>query len=146
MLCVTLTGWVLFQMMVVLSQHYYGPRYFIPAIFLPKKYNYFRPIPMKKKSNKGDGRNDIEAGGAIKPIVNPSCRNNSCLIETHNNPHNFAPECVICMAEIEDISSNNSNKIYMISPCNHIFHTECLRKWMEVKLECPTCRHPLPLE
>nr|KAJ3423051.1 hypothetical protein HK105_003877 [Polyrhizophydium stewartii] len=33
---------------------------------------------------------------------------------------------------------------YMVTPCHHIFHTECLERWMEVKLECPVCRSELP--
>ena len=32
----------------------------------------------------------------------------------------------------------------MNTPCNHKFHEECLTQWMEVKLECPTCRAALP--
>ncbi|KAI8926783.1 hypothetical protein BC831DRAFT_425303 [Entophlyctis helioformis] len=33
---------------------------------------------------------------------------------------------------------------YMVTPCHHIFHTECLERWMEIKLECPVCRAELP--
>lgn len=32
----------------------------------------------------------------------------------------------------------------LVAPCNHKFHEECLTRWMEVKLECPTCRKVLP--
>ena len=46
-------------------------------------------------------------------------------------------ECVICMSEV-DLDNLRSR---MITPCNHAFHTECLQKWMEVKLECPTCTY-----
>lgn len=28
-------------------------------------------------------------------------------------------------------------------PCDHVFHAECLQRWMEVKTACPTCRRPL---
>lgn len=28
-------------------------------------------------------------------------------------------------------------------PCGHIFHTACLRSWLEHNHTCPTCRHPL---
>lgn len=30
------------------------------------------------------------------------------------------------------------------TPCNHLFHVECLHQWVEVKLECPQCRCILP--
>ena len=35
-------------------------------------------------------------------------------------------------------------KKFMITPCEHIFHRECLEKWMEQKTECPYCRQKIP--
>ena len=32
----------------------------------------------------------------------------------------------------------------MQTPCKHMFHEPCLKGWMDVKLECPFCRAPLP--
>ena len=49
-------------------------------------------------------------------------------------------ECVICMLPV-DVWSTKSR---MVTPCNHFFHTECLERWLAVKLECPTCRRTLP--
>ena len=40
-------------------------------------------------------------------------------------------------------SSNILNKLYMVTPCKHIFHSECLEKWLEHKKECPNCRTSL---
>ena len=40
-------------------------------------------------------------------------------------------------------SGNIDNKLYMLTPCNHIFHSECLEKWLELKRECPNCRASL---
>jgi transmembrane E3 ubiquitin-protein ligase len=34
--------------------------------------------------------------------------------------------------------------VIMKTPCNHKFHEECLTQWLDVKLECPTCRAVLP--
>ena len=34
---------------------------------------------------------------------------------------------------------------YMITPCNHVFHRECMEIWIEKKLECPYCRSLLPV-
>lgn len=48
-------------------------------------------------------------------------------------------DCVICMSQV-DVSI----KLYMITPCNHIFHQQCLIQWLEHKMECPTCRRQLP--
>ena len=49
-------------------------------------------------------------------------------------------ECVICMVEIEKIGSVRS----AVTPCMHVFHASCLEQWLEIKMECPTCRRALP--
>jgi hypothetical protein len=33
----------------------------------------------------------------------------------------------------------------MVTPCKHIFHQNCLIKWFDEKLECPTCRGLVPV-
>ena len=49
-------------------------------------------------------------------------------------------ECVICMAPVEV----GRAEARMVTPCNHFFHSGCLQRWMDVKMECPTCRRVLP--
>ncbi len=46
-------------------------------------------------------------------------------------------KCVICQ---EDYSPG---EVLMTLPCVHNFHTECLRQWLTVKLECPLCKEAL---
>ena len=48
-------------------------------------------------------------------------------------------DCVICMSVVH---ANDRNR--MATPCDHLFHSSCLLEWMEIKLECPTCRRPIP--
>ncbi|AFZ80911.1 hypothetical protein BEWA_003190 [Theileria equi strain WA] len=48
-------------------------------------------------------------------------------------------ECVICMYDILQ-----SNRDWCLTPCDHLFHANCLREWTSIKLECPNCRRPLP--
>ena len=40
-------------------------------------------------------------------------------------------------------SNNINNKPYILTPCKHIFHSECMEKWLEHKMECPNCRNSL---
>lgn len=46
--------------------------------------------------------------------------------------------------------SNNSDNLQEISlkimqtPCGHKYHPYCLKKWLEIKLECPSCRKVIP--
>lgn len=49
-------------------------------------------------------------------------------------------ECSICYDAI-DIRDRLK---YMLAPCNHLFHRDCLAQWMDVKMECPICRTELP--
>ncbi|KAE9014065.1 hypothetical protein PR003_g15893 [Phytophthora rubi] len=105
--CYVLAAWMGLQVGILALQQRYGPRFFVPARFLPVKYNYERRINLQQLALLKDGDNSID--------------------------------CVICMVEL-DIEARD----YMIAPCDHIFHRECLQGWMQVKMECPTCRHVLP--
>ncbi|KAJ0401945.1 hypothetical protein P43SY_001992 [Pythium insidiosum] len=108
--CYVLTVWMALQVLVLVLQQRLGPRFFVPARFLPVKYNYERRIDAQQLS----------------------------LLRTSTNDDGGV-DCVICMVEL-DVSARD----YMIAPCDHIFHRECLQGWMQVKMECPTCRCALP--
>ncbi|XP_006351940.1 transmembrane E3 ubiquitin-protein ligase 1-like [Solanum tuberosum] len=54
---------------------------------------------------------------------------------------NHATDCVICMTAIDHTQRSNN---CMVTPCDHFFHSGCLQRWMDIKMECPTCRRPLP--
>ncbi|CAD8126236.1 unnamed protein product [Paramecium sonneborni] len=43
-------------------------------------------------------------------------------------------KCAVCL---EDINDQNLIKILK---CNHYFHNECIKEWLIIKAECPTCR------
>ncbi|KAH8997846.1 hypothetical protein EDB86DRAFT_3076382 [Lactarius hatsudake] len=93
-----------------------------PAFFLPQRladsqgYDYHPPLP------------DTEAG----PLG----------------------DCAICMDAIERPTEETSGKprrrgaqaraSYSLAPCAHLFHTECLERWLAIKNICPQCRRPLP--
>ncbi|KAL1299133.1 transmembrane E3 ubiquitin-protein ligase FLY2 isoform X1 [Arachis hypogaea] len=52
-----------------------------------------------------------------------------------------ASDCVICMTSIDHTQRSND---CMVTPCDHFFHSGCLQRWMDIKMECPTCRRSLP--
>lgn len=47
--------------------------------------------------------------------------------------------CAICYAAVDSALED-----YMLTPCDHVFHQGCLTRWMDIKMECPTCRRELP--
>jgi hypothetical protein len=49
-------------------------------------------------------------------------------------------ECSICFDAIDV----RDRRQYMLAPCDHLFHRDCLIRWMDQKMECPTCRRELP--
>lgn len=91
--------------------------YFGPRCIIPKRF-----LPAKYDYFKIEGRN--LNGGATADL------------ETGRE----AVECVICMTPIEDSHTTT----LMVTPCQHFFHSGCLQRWMDIKMECPTCRRSLP--
>ena len=83
---------------------------------------------------------------------------------------NHATDCVICMTGIDltlrsddcmvqwwdvlfflyfiidSLTSAWRSLLFslQVTPCDHFFHSGCLQRWMDIKMECPTCRRPLP--
>ena len=45
---------------------------------------------------------------------------------------------------IKYLEGKNLKKKYMITPCDHVYHTVCLEKWMKQKNECPYCKTQIP--
>lgn len=111
--------WLWLQVLILYLQDKYGSRFFIPNSLYPSKYNYYRPVHQTVTESRTGISTDVESGNT-----------NEC-------------ECVICYNSI-DISSYTSTGRYMITPCEHLFHKECLSQWLLVKLECPVCRATLP--
>jgi len=42
--------------------------------------------------------------------------------------------CVVCMYDIE------ARQTVRVLPCNHIFHSRCVDKWLKTNRTCPICR------
>jgi hypothetical protein len=45
---------------------------------------------------------------------------------------------------LESLKFQHKKTSYMKTPCNHIFHTECFKLWIDRKNECPMCRTKIP--
>ncbi|GME84298.1 unnamed protein product [Ambrosiozyma monospora] len=142
-----LTTLLVVQLIMLYLQELLGPRFFLPEKYLPKTYDYH---PVLTTSDLESGYLDDED----RNIVNHKCK----------------VDCAICMQQFEvpivdtSMASNNdgtsdegsssspllasvniiARRNYMVTPCKHIFHTDCLENWMKYKLQCPVCRNTLP--
>lgn len=117
--CVLLVAWVSSQAAVLMCQTVWGPRWFVPKRFLPAKYEYHRAVVPREVA---EGILDSSSAPVDVETGDGGC------------------ECVICMNPA-DVGQPQAR---MVTPCNHFFHNHCLERWMDVKMECPTCRRPLP--
>lgn len=59
-------------------------------------------------------------------------KSNSRYTEVINS--NGSLSCSICM-------DSNTDKNFVMTQCGHHFHKECVEPWINVKKNCPNCRH-----
>ena len=64
-----------------------------------------------------------------------SSRSSSSRKSSRSSSSRKSIECVICLENIDnkDISEISCSN-------NHFFHDKCIKKWLEVKTTCPSCR------
>lgn len=118
-LCIALVVWVGLQVSILVAQDKFGPQFFIPRQFLAPKYDYRRAFPHNNISSTSTLINSNIQGGGLEAGA--------------------SPDCTICYFAVDQHEDN-----YLVCPCDHTFHEACLVPWMEIKMECPTCRQPLP--
>ncbi|KAA0031413.1 putative zinc finger protein [Cucumis melo var. makuwa] len=53
-------------------------------------------------------------------------------------------DCVICLEKIGK-EEKRSGRVVLQMPCLHMFHEECIRKWLKTSHFCPTCRFSMPI-
>ncbi|KAL3916228.1 MAG: hypothetical protein SGILL_005273 [Bacillariaceae sp.] len=163
-MCELLILWVGIQAGILEAQGRYGARFMIPARFLPPKFDYNRPIPPsllppgsqvaspteELKSERSSPATEVRKLVVPKRDTSPfaaGTRNRMKGSRLHRgesgmtaetvtaapkNPSMPKFDCVICY---NDIDVNNRTG-YMLAPCDHLFHKDCLVQWMEVKMEC----------
>jgi len=155
-LCQLLVMWIATQTAILFAQRKYGTRFMIPKRFLPPKYDYGRPIPASllpqsvRNSSNGTSENELgETSPSRERNTNgvtrirrggSSNREESVMTMSEDNSDTPTLDCPICHDEIDA----NDRSRYMLGPCDHLFHKQCLEQWMDVKMECPICRTNLP--
>jgi len=107
------------QMLVLKAQDRLGSRFFIPKRLQPNYYDYHRTFQ-------------------IDPVDYETCA--ICMADIVSSTVDATNGHEGALKEsYEDLAIN-----VLTTPCNHRFCQQCLIKWMETKMSCPTCRRALP--
>lgn len=154
-----LVGWVWVQIWILAAQEILGSRWGLPKSWTAEGWDYH---PILREDN-------IEAGGL--PIGLVQLPSSPTLARTNTGDSVGATkkkegggsvrevDCAICMQVLEvpvvpageDAGSGAggvvgllNRRLYMVTPCRHVFHSVCLEGWMRFRLQCPICREALP--
>ncbi|EFC39083.1 predicted protein [Naegleria gruberi] len=136
--CFLILSYMYIQYGIFLAQNLIDPRLNILSthlfgFMLPPKYNYHRPIP---ESMLEEGECKCVICMSEIEIPENDTTSDALLVEVNNNS---------TLTNRKKKAENYSSKDFMVTPCNHVFHTVCLEKWKEYKLECPLCKKDLPM-
>jgi hypothetical protein len=144
-------GWVWLQTWVLVAQYAIGPRYGLPQHWMPDAWDYHPLL-----------REDAEADGLPIGLIKTSDSPTSASAEEVSRQEivgnqTMTVDCAICMQTLEvpvipsggsvdggGVTGALARRLYMVTPCRHIFHTACLEGWMRLRLQCPIDRETLP--
>ncbi|KAJ4370151.1 hypothetical protein N0V86_008887 [Didymella sp. IMI 355093] len=152
--------WLALQILALASQNVLGPRFFIRQGWAPPAYDYHpllrdddeaALLPLNATSPSPDSRDGDDDGGdeGIRSAAESRDKGKKVF------------DCSICANDIEvpvvPAGADESavarlggtglllqRRMYMVTPCRHIFHAKCLEGWMRYRLICPNCREALP--
>ncbi|KAI1175499.1 hypothetical protein F4777DRAFT_550138 [Nemania sp. FL0916] len=149
-----LGGWLWSQIWILVGQSVLGPRFGLPSGWMPEAWEYH---PVLREDN-------IEAGGLPiglvsapnSPVIERVKSGDDAKDKKRTNIHVI--DCAICREDLEvpvvrageddptagGVAGVFARRMYMVTPCRHIFHSACLEGWMRFRLQCPICRDELP--
>ena len=167
-----LAAWVWAQLCALAAQSVLGPRYGLPRGWMPDAWEYHPvlrednieagglPIglvsvpgsPTLERVRTGD---ETTGGTGTSSTTKDRDRDRD---RKRTNTHFI--DCAICREVLEvpvvragdddystapgGVAGVFARRLYMVTPCRHIFHSACLEGWMRFRLQCPICREELP--
>ena len=161
----TLIIWQWLQVVVLASQDLLGPRWFVRESWVPSAYDYHpvlrydeegATLPLGASSTTADSQ-PTSRRASISGTDASGRRNSLAQHKDAKGKGKRTFDCAICMQDLEvpvveagetagDVAGGFvlARRLYMVTPCRHIFHTPCLEGWMKYRLQCPNCREGLP--
>jgi hypothetical protein len=155
-----LSLFILLQAFIVLLQDTLGPTFFMPQTYShPKTYDYHPPMALPDTESPEKSLGDCAICMDAILIEPPSSYGRSKSFDgqdkdswgekggsSSNSTMMKRPTRLSSMFNAFHLGSRatEARQIYSLAPCSHLFHTECLEKWLAIKNICPQCRRPLP--
>ncbi|KAH9479483.1 DSC E3 ubiquitin ligase complex subunit 1 [Psilocybe cubensis] len=142
-----LAVFVVLQATVVILQDTFGPTFFLSQKYANAKihdYHPYIPLPDSESPEKSLGDCAICMDSIIIAATPP--KRPKYLDGRHSesdSTEESASGSVFSFIR-RGVGANKARKNYSLAPCSHLFHTECLERWLAIKNICPQCRRPLP--
>ena len=122
----------------------------------PNAYNYFHKFSTGARTSNDPERAEQQEEEHIECVI---CMNKISYEVDHDGIIICNPQQETEMTEVSHSNSQTDSsmdamvqdsqnfkraKQFMKTPCGHRYHSNCLRKWMEIRMECPACRQTIP--
>jgi len=134
------------------NQNNNGPQHENHTIYGPSYVHYPFPLPRMQRMNQFNNTfsflledDDSDDGSFLGPMesyqksgVDEKVINSFKNISISSKQVEDKEECSICM------ESYKLNELVYELPCVHIYHKECIKKWLKSNNTCPICRYELP--
>ncbi|PVI05259.1 hypothetical protein DM02DRAFT_725233 [Periconia macrospinosa] len=148
-----LVGWVWVQIVALASQEILGSRFFVREGWAPPAYDYH---PILREDEEGDTMPiGSSSTGSASEGLGSSSEETSLQPGESKGKGKKVFDCSICAQDIEvpvipvggAVEGQGlggltlQRRVYMVTPCRHIFHTSCLEGWMSFSCTCSIRQH-----
>ena len=154
------------SIIIIFMQAFYGPRFMLSSKYQEKNQRYYLS---KKELLKEKPKSKYEnCTICLIPLLNKNKinkKNNNIDIKEEKKVLNKIKEIYELNLSQEDIIIYKEFikriltkgildfyeydfrllKKYMLIPCGHFFHSNCLENWIEIENKCPLCRQSIPI-
>ena len=140
---------IIVEIIVLLLQKSFGARTILPKKYRRRGFDYYKDkvnIEMHVSKNP----NCVICLESLMVEVDENFNTIQKKEKTKNSCNKIIRLCFLDRVTrkikrwIDNMEGKTRKKKYMITPCDHVFHTVCLEKWMRQKNECPYCKGVIP--
>lgn len=131
---------IIASLFILYHQENYGSRGFLPKILKGSQYEYWIEMTEFSKTNCKDQENL----NVTKEEITCCICLGSLLAEETSHAKDDKNQKNLKSKALNRILEDKGQKYLMKTPCSHIFHADCLIRWMDIQMKCPHCRSDLP--